>query len=306
MNTHLLEIFLASADAGSFTKAAEALSLTSSNVMRQINLLEEEIGVPLLVRSTKGVELTNAGKVFYSESQNLLRMSLAAAARTRRASETSKKNVRLGISALNPMREFNRIWRRVPRRREFALSLINLPTSVNGVVSPEIGDFRETDAVFCSGPVIDHFTKVSFLPLWKYPLTCAVPLSHPLAQKKQLFLSDLCGETILFPARGSAALCQEIVHYITDRNLGIKLETPSIFFDQEVFNYCAAHDLPIISLSCWNDIHPGLINLPVRWERDWSIPYGLIWRNDGSGAARDFIAALQDVSVGTVNGDGSL
>ena len=114
MDSKMIETFLASANQGSFTRAGEILSLTPPNVMRQVNLLEEEIGVPLLIRNSKGVELTAAGKVFYRESQDLLRRSSIAAARARRASAVTKKAVRLGVSAMNPMQEFNRIWRCAP------------------------------------------------------------------------------------------------------------------------------------------------------------------------------------------------
>ena len=63
MDSRLIETFLASADQGSFAKAGDILSLTPSNVMRQVNLLEKEVGIALLVRSTKGVILTEAGRV---------------------------------------------------------------------------------------------------------------------------------------------------------------------------------------------------------------------------------------------------
>ena len=294
MDSKMIETFLASANQGSFTRAGEILSLTPPNVMRQVNLLEEEIGVPLLIRNSKGVELTVAGRVFYRESQDLLRRSSIAAARTRRASAVAKKAVRLGVSAMNPMQEFNRIWRCAPRRDEFALSLINLPTDVNETVSAERGDFRETDVVFCSGPVIDRFTEIEFFPLCSYPLICAVPAGHPLAQKEKILLSDLKGETVLFPSRSNSRLCLEFNRNIVAYGLDIRVETPQIFYDQQVFNYCAENGVLLISLPCWNEVHPGLIGRPVDWGRDWALSYGLIWRTDKKGVTADFIRALQE------------
>ncbi len=294
MDSKMIESFLASANQGSFAKAGERLSMTPSNVMRQVNMLEEEVGVPLLIRDSKGVRLTEAGKVFYRESQDLLRLSSIATARARRASNTKKKEVRLGISAMNPMEEFNRVWRGAPRRDEFALSLINLPTDVNSMISAKRGDFRETNAVFCSGPVIDHFAEVGFFSLCSYPLTCAVPVGHPLAEKKRILLRDLQGETVLFPARSNGRLSWEFSRDIATHDLGIRVEIPQIFYDQQVFNYCAENGVLLISLPCWNEVHPGLINCPVDWERDWSLSYGLIWRADHNGVTADFIRALQE------------
>lgn len=294
MDSKMIEAFLASAEQGSFARAAETLSVTPPSVMRQVNMLEQEVGVPLLLRYTRGVELTEAGKVFYSESQDLLRHLAVAAQRARRASTAVKKEVRLGISAMNPMGEFNRIWRSAPRREEFALSLINLPTDVNGMVSAERGRFRETDAVFCSGPVIDRFEEIGFCPLCSYPLTCAVPLSHPLAQRERILLKDLRGETILFPARSNGRLSREFSRDIAARDPGIRVETPPIFYDQQVFNYCAEHGVFLVSLPCWSEVHPDLIHRPTDWGREWTLSYGLIWRADINGVTADFIRAVEE------------
>ena len=294
MDSRLIETFLASADQGSFAKAGDILSLTPSNVMRQVNLLEKEVGIALLVRSTKGVILTEAGRVFYQESKNLLRLSSIAMARARSAADSEKKRIRLGISAMNPMGEFNRIWRLAPRHNEFALSLINLPTDVNYVVSAEQGDFQETDVAFCSGPIIDRFGDINFFLLREYPLTCAVPVDHPLAQKEMIALSDLQGEKLLFPARGNGGLCRDFHRYLVSQDLAIDLEIPQVFYDQNIFNYCAEHGLFLVSLPCWDEVHPGLINLPVDWGKDWSIAYGLIWRDVKAGMVSDFIKALEE------------
>ena len=71
----LLLAFEASARHLSFTKAGEELHLTQSAVSRQIQALEEEVGVSLFLRHTRAVELTSAGaQLLMAVSQSLPRI----------------------------------------------------------------------------------------------------------------------------------------------------------------------------------------------------------------------------------------
>jgi DNA-binding transcriptional LysR family regulator len=67
-----LETFVAVADAGSFTAAAERLNLTNSAVGKAIARLEERLHKQLFERSTRGLELTDAGAAFYKVCVRML------------------------------------------------------------------------------------------------------------------------------------------------------------------------------------------------------------------------------------------
>lgn len=60
MNTIQLECFLAVVDSLNFTKAAEAVQLTQPAISHQIQTLENELGTPLFLRTSKRVELTKS------------------------------------------------------------------------------------------------------------------------------------------------------------------------------------------------------------------------------------------------------
>ena len=64
MDHTVLQSFLTVAECGSFSKAAERLFISSTAVMKQINGLEEEIGVKLFARTNRGLTLTEAGQSF--------------------------------------------------------------------------------------------------------------------------------------------------------------------------------------------------------------------------------------------------
>ena len=62
METEKIRALLTAADLGSFSKAADALGYTQSGITHMMNALEEELGVPLLVRGNRGVRLTAEGE----------------------------------------------------------------------------------------------------------------------------------------------------------------------------------------------------------------------------------------------------
>ena len=70
-----IKTFIVVADAGSFNKAAEQLYVSSTAIIKQINLLESRVGVRLFERSHKGLSLTAAGKVFYKDAEHIMRYS---------------------------------------------------------------------------------------------------------------------------------------------------------------------------------------------------------------------------------------
>ena len=71
-NRHL-KTFIQAADSGSFMKAAESLYVSATAVTKQINLLEEHLGLTLFKRSTQGLVLTDSGRLIYEETKKMIR-----------------------------------------------------------------------------------------------------------------------------------------------------------------------------------------------------------------------------------------
>ena len=69
INLNRLTTFVAVVEAGSLTAAAERLGLAKSMVSKHMQLLEREVGVGLLLRSTRKLSLTEAGRTFYEASR---------------------------------------------------------------------------------------------------------------------------------------------------------------------------------------------------------------------------------------------
>ncbi len=67
-----LETFICVADAGSFSKAAEKLYISSPAVIKQINSLEDSLNLQLFERTHRGIVLTEAGKSLYQDAKYLI------------------------------------------------------------------------------------------------------------------------------------------------------------------------------------------------------------------------------------------
>ncbi len=81
MNTELLDgivIFVEVVNRGSFTRAAEATSHSTSYISKEVNKLEERLGVRLLHRTTRSLSLTPEGKEFYERSKQIVEDAMAA------------------------------------------------------------------------------------------------------------------------------------------------------------------------------------------------------------------------------------
>jgi DNA-binding transcriptional LysR family regulator len=75
----LMVIFARVVECGSFTRAAELLSLSKAAVSKEIQHLENTLGVKLLTRTTRSVALTEAGQAFYGCCEDLLKLTTAGA-----------------------------------------------------------------------------------------------------------------------------------------------------------------------------------------------------------------------------------
>ncbi|HMN94199.1 MAG TPA: LysR substrate-binding domain-containing protein [Hydrogenophaga sp.] len=97
MEIRQLRYFVAIADCGSFTKAAERVYVAQSALSHQLAQLEDELGVRLFSRSRRGVELTEAGQRFLPHAVSILRQVDEAVASARHRSEALTGKVVFGI-----------------------------------------------------------------------------------------------------------------------------------------------------------------------------------------------------------------
>jgi DNA-binding transcriptional LysR family regulator len=92
-----LRYFVALADAGTFTHAAEQMFIAQPTLSQQIRRLEEMVGTPLLQRRREGVRLTEAGSVLLEESRTVLSRVDHGVSRTRQAAGLGRPRLRFAV-----------------------------------------------------------------------------------------------------------------------------------------------------------------------------------------------------------------
>ncbi len=92
-----LRYFVAVADAGTFTHAAERMFIAQPTLSQQIRRLEEMVGTPLLHRRREGVRLTDAGTVLLEESRAVLSLIEHGVSRTRQAAGLGRPRLRFVV-----------------------------------------------------------------------------------------------------------------------------------------------------------------------------------------------------------------
>ena len=108
-----LETFLRVADAGSFNKAAEESYITPTAVIKQINLLEESLGVKLFDRSHRGLTLTKAGRSMYQDARYIIQYCRDSVTRAKNAMQEDENIIRIGSSPMTPAQLLMDLWSRV-------------------------------------------------------------------------------------------------------------------------------------------------------------------------------------------------
>lgn len=276
MYNHLLDTFITVADCGSFTKASEKLYISPTAVMKQMNALEEHLDLKLIDRTPSGIRLTRIGASIYQDAKYMIDYSQKSIAKAKAALYEYSTTFCVGTSLLNPAKPFMDLWYRVNQDfPNYKLHLVPFKDNHEEILSEisQLGVKFDFLIGVCNSKA--WLNLCHMLPLGRYRKMIAVSREHPLAQKNHLEMEDLYGETLMMVKEGDSDINDRIRRDLTLHHPRIHIEDTPQFYDLSVFNHCAETRKVLLTIECWQDIHPGLISLPVNW--DYSIPYGLLY-----------------------------
>jgi DNA-binding transcriptional LysR family regulator len=187
-----LRYFAAVAEHLNFRAAAEDLHVAQPALSSQIKTLEEELGVQLLQRTTRKVELTPAGRVFLTEARRVLTTASEAENRVRQANVGLVGTLRLGIIAPAANAWLAAILRTFRQRFpgvEFSLFDLTSTEQLSRLRANEL------DAGLLRPPV--GFPELDYKFVEESKQVLAVPAGHRLAKKKQIDWSDFDQEAMV-------------------------------------------------------------------------------------------------------------
>ncbi len=188
---HELECFVAVAEELNFSRAAARLHLSQPPLSRQIQSLEEKLGVRLLERNTRSVSLTPAGALYLEDARHVLTRLDSAADSARRAATGQVSRLRLAfVGALLDERLVEVLQRFRDSHPQCQIHLVDLPPS------EQLAALRSgnVDGAFIGAEPRRTGRDVATF-VWKHePLLIALPENHSLAAQKSLTFAQLRNE----------------------------------------------------------------------------------------------------------------
>jgi DNA-binding transcriptional LysR family regulator len=274
-STRKLRYFVAVAEELHFSRAAGRLFVAQQALSKQVKELEDTIGVPLLRRTTRSVELTPAGEVFLDAARDALAVLDSGVEDARRAGRGEVGTLKVGFivgAALELtaplLEEFNRRNPRVElEMREFQF----------GETSAGLAE-GWSDVAFLRLPATEG--DLEFEVLFTEPLVAALPRNHRLAGHHTVTAEDMVKETLAV-GRSEDAVWQRFWalddHRAGDADRRI-LSTHSQTEEVEIIAAGAACAVTVAGAVRYLP-HPALRYVPIEGVEGCSLAIG--WRAGG-------------------------
>jgi len=290
MYNHQLDTFIVVADVGSFNKAAEKLYISANAVMKQINLLERNIGFPLFERTHTGLKLTASGKSFYKDAKYIIQYSKEAI--TRASQIKDEHAIRLGVSFTTPVDYIMDLWNQM-NDQSLKLELVsfeNTPENAKEIMK-NFGQKMDIVAGIYSHNLLKERNCLA-LKLYESPLALAIPRTHPLASKDEITIEDIKEETLLILKRGYLEDIDHLRIDLLSKNPSIILEEIP-FFNVKAFNQCVNENKLMVVIPEWKNIHPMLKIVPVKWN--YTIPFGIMYSKQPTSDVQYFLDKIKEL-----------
>ncbi|HEY5004171.1 MAG TPA: LysR family transcriptional regulator [Ktedonobacteraceae bacterium] len=196
MELRHLRYFVAVAEELHFGRAAVRLFIVQPSLSQQIQQLEEELGFPLLKRTKRSVELTDAGKVFFVAAQHILAQVQEAKRAAQRAYRGEVGRLVVGYissSTYDLLPAMLRAYRERFPHVEVALRELTTPAQVKAL------DENELQVGLLRLPISTPLVNVEVVR--REPIVCVLPEEHPLAAYERIALPLLAHEPFVLQSR---------------------------------------------------------------------------------------------------------
>ncbi|MBP2195008.1 LysR family transcriptional regulator [Pantoea cypripedii] len=197
MDINQLRCFVAVGKELHFGRAAQRMEMMPASLSRFIRLLEEDLGVRLLNRSTRNVSLTAEGAIFFDEANKIIDQFDALALRFKVGVKDERRTLRIGAidsAARGLVPALLNLF--VPAHPNTDIHIIEDKT-INLLPKLKSGWL---DMIFFRAPqIIDAAISVRFIT--RESCVLAVPANHPLAGRERVALEDFKHEAMIIPER---------------------------------------------------------------------------------------------------------
>lgn len=194
MELRHLRYFVAVAEELSFTRAAARLHVSLPPLSRQIRDLERELGVDLLIRSTRSVRLTEAGRMFQMEAAAILQRTNDAVESMRALTQSHHGRVRVGYAASPTIEILPRALRHFHEMKpNVRVELHDMSTQamLHGLRE------RTLDVALIVSLAPPEFAGLTLEEIATYPIRVAMHSKHRFTRQRRVRLRDIAHESFV-------------------------------------------------------------------------------------------------------------
>ncbi|HEY9209473.1 LysR family transcriptional regulator [Acidovorax soli] len=214
MDIRQLKYFVAVANARNFTRASELLHIAQPPLSRQIQLLEDELGVQLILRNSRPLRLTEAGRTFYEQALQIINRVDQLKTATRQIGLHQRQTLSLGFVASTLYGGLPMLVRKLRQHYpDVDVQLVEL-TSMQQFMALKSG---RIDVGF--GRIRSNDSSVARTVLREERLVLAIPPGSPLAaQSSRISLKEITGQKlIIYPKEPRPSFADHVLSLLNDQ-----------------------------------------------------------------------------------------
>lgn len=305
MDLRHLRYFVAVAEEGHVTRAAERLGIQQPPLSQQIQALERELDVQLFRRKPRGVELTDAGQSLLVDARRIMDDVAGTLAKVQRTARGEQGRLVVGFTSSAPFHPFVPRVLRAFREDNPRVSVVLEESGTNDLVSAITAE--QLDAAFVRAPVPTG-GGVAIHELLEERMLAALPLDHALAvaadtvktrkPPQPMALADLANEAFILYRRASGpGLYDAIVGACHRAGFMPRIEQEAPRIVATLNLVAAGFGVTIVPESLSAMRLDGICYRPIRKNAGLIAPIRLACRaTDHSATARRFVAAVRQAA----------
>jgi len=261
MELRHLRYFIAVAETGSLTEAAERRLYTSQpSLSRQIRDLESDVGVELLSRSVRGVELTPAGRAFLDHARLALIHVDAAVETARRAARPERKAFAIGFQTGHEMN-----W--LP----LAMQLLHdefqeIQVTVSSDYSPDLAEAVARGRLDLAFLRVEPDHDLEYYVVDREPLIVLMPSDHPLTARSSVTPQALVGEIFIGGSNKAGVLGAVTEDYFRRSGIDIKLDHGVDNMAMAISLVASTRGVALMPEYAKNLLPPSVVSRPLEGE----------------------------------------
>ncbi|MBS7780530.1 LysR substrate-binding domain-containing protein [Acidovorax sp. CCYZU-2555] len=276
MELRHLRYFIAVAEEGQVTRAAQRLGIKQPPLTQQIQLLERELGVELFTRSPRKVELNAAGRLFLHEARGIISSAEEAVARLRQFDKGIDGVLRIGLTSSSLLNvRTQALFERF--RRDFPQISLKIEDGSHIDLLDAVRQ-DHLDAIFMRSGVQRH-AELASQWLADEALVAAIPVSHPCASADRIVLQDLEQQgVVLYRQEKCSGIGEMLLERFASAGLKMRVADETRRLMSAIHMVACGAGMTLVP-DAMRAFHPAsVVYKPLGTELGLSVPLNLVYR----------------------------